>query len=349
MKYLNRLIVAPALLGAFVACTKTQHTPAPSGGAVVYVSGTQRKSDGVNHAVYWKNGSLVDLSKNMESSAANIVVSGNDIYVAGKSGSRVGYWKNGVFDSLGDDQNTIVQIAIFGNDVYLASFSQSGQYHYSGVYKNGIYSEIVPGSTRLGLNSIAVGDQGVLLGGFESNPDGFTPYKATYWLNNTEHILTDGTKNATVTGVAFAQTDIYAAGIETNSPVLGKSFIAKYWKNDTVHILSDTLVSNVTSGIVVSGQDVYVSGSSYHYGRSDGPEIAKYWKNNNEYVLTDSMSNCEATAITVIGSDVYIVVQDLTAVSMPWPVAKYFRNGKEVDLSDGSFYALASGIFVQPN
>jgi hypothetical protein len=349
MEFLNRLVVILLLASVFVACSKTQHNPVPSGGPGIYVSGTQRQTGGINEAVYWKNGLLVELSKNLESSATNIVVSGNDVYVAGKIGSWVGYWKNGVFDSLADDENATVQIVVFGNDVYVTSYSQSGQYHYSGVYKNGIYTEVVPGDTRLGLTSIAVGNQGVLLGGFEANPDGLTPYTATYRLNNIEHILTDGAKTAMVTGVAFAQTDIYAAGMEANSPILGKRSIAKYWKNDIANILSDLLGSSITSGIFVSGQDVYVSGSSFFHGDPSGNQIAKYWKNNTEYVLTDSLSDCEATAITVTGPDVYVVVQDLIPASRPWEVAKYFKNGKEVDLTDGSFFATAYGIYVQPN
>jgi hypothetical protein len=342
MEFLNKVIAVILLGTVFVACTKTQHSPVPPGGPGVYVSGTQRKADGIGQAVYWKNGSLVELSKNIESSVTNIVVSGNDVYVAGKTGSAVGYWKNGIFDSLGPDINTYVQIAVYGTDVYLSSYSINGPTHFCGVYKNGIYSEVAPPSSDLSVTSIAVGNQGILLGGS-------TDETATYWLNNVAHTLTNGPKIASVAGVAFDQTDIYAAGSEASEGSMYKQYVAEYWKNDTVHVLSDTIKDDsYTTGIAVSLGQVYISGTSIIGSRSFGLHLAKYWKNNTEYVLTDSLSDNVATAITVDGSDVYVVVQDIGAYP-PYPLAKYFRNGKEVDLTDGTFFASASGIFIQPN
>lgn len=68
----------------------------------VYVCGrAEAPSGNVTQAVYWKNGSLVNLTSSGEAEAYDIAVDGSDIHVAGYNSTNgniypASYWKNGV-------------------------------------------------------------------------------------------------------------------------------------------------------------------------------------------------------------------------------------------------------------
>jgi hypothetical protein len=89
--------------------------------ADVYVSGsiytTNASGGSVPHAAYWKNGAATQLS-DMPSLANAIVVSGNDVYVAGTENSgnqdAAKYWKNGTTNARAN------AIFVSGSDVYVA-------------------------------------------------------------------------------------------------------------------------------------------------------------------------------------------------------------------------------------
>ena len=91
-------------------------------GSDVYVAGysahTVQGSD--NTATYWKNSSPITLKDATDSFADSIVVSGQDVFVAGGDDAKTaGYWKNGVQTIL--PGGTVAnQIAVSGSDVYLA-------------------------------------------------------------------------------------------------------------------------------------------------------------------------------------------------------------------------------------
>lgn len=61
----------------------------------VYVCGDVYNAQNQSLAVYWKNGTVVQLSNDPNSRSAGIAVAGDDVYVAGRVSAGAVYWKNG--------------------------------------------------------------------------------------------------------------------------------------------------------------------------------------------------------------------------------------------------------------
>jgi hypothetical protein len=326
----------------FTGCKKDAGTPAvPSNQTDVYISGTLGSGD-TTHAVYWKNGNLVMLPDGgLPALAGNIVVSGNDVYVAGTRGKSFGYWRNGNYVSLNDTINSSCILTVSANDVYVLSTLPNGNHYEGGYYKNGQFSRIsTVDSINTDVYSLAVNGLDLLVGVIET--DGQKPSVAKYLLNGTEHSLTDGTKYAYVFGVAFSGSDIYAVGGEFDST--RKYCTAKYWKNGVAHIVSGTTGINMGTHIAISGNDVYIAGYGYDGPIFSGTRAAKYWKNGVETQITDGAYDAEASWVEVSGTDVYIVFQEFTQGI--FPVSKYIKNGTLVQLTNHKWPANAYSSFV---
>ena len=145
------------------------------------------------------------------------------------------------------------------------------------------------------------------------------------------------------------ETNVYIAGTEWD----GVNIIPKYWKNGTAVNLSTTSKNVEAYSIYVSGNDVYVAGKVY----ADNPVfpgdgIAIYWKDGNPVYLTDGIS---ANSVIVSGNDVYVAGDGAIVDNCPrnvpcmFPVrfvAKYWKNGVPVILSDSTKINSASSIAI---
>lgn len=117
----------------------------------VYVAGTinlffGRTPDPASIATYWKNNTPLRLTRDTGSVANAIVVSGNDIYVAGGifgggGVTRAAYWKNGKLFLLDSNYSVANAVAVYGNDVFIAG-TVGDQAAY---WKNGLLVSLGPG------------------------------------------------------------------------------------------------------------------------------------------------------------------------------------------------------------
>lgn len=151
----------------------------------------------------------------------------------------------------------------------------------------------------------------------------------------------NGNTNPPVTTIS----DVYVAGYEIIST--GKN-VAKYWKNGTAVSLTNGTRDAVARAIFVDGNDVYVAG--YQDKAGSVLNIATYWKNGVAYSLSVTGTGGTfdaANSIFISGTDVYAAGLERAANGND--VAKYWKNGTPINLTDGSKDANAQSIFVAGN
>jgi hypothetical protein len=289
-----------------------------------------------------------------------------DVYVAGYvsdlSAGIPAYWKNGKLvlidsahynftPSYGLLGASALSMAVSGNDVYLTGYEiyqspYTGNHYYAICWKNGMPGNLTGGgaTSTEAANSIAVSGKDVYVAGAEDVST--NNYVARYWKNGNRVNLSGGTNNSYANSIAVSGTDVYAAGYEE----IGYQWIAKYWKNgNPVNLTDGTKYAQITS-IAASGNNVYVAGYEEDNNRN---YVAKYWKNGTPVNLTGSTGSEIPTAIAVSGTDVYVAGFDGARPNLPLSsdggVAKYWKNGSPVNLTDGSKRASATSIAVSGN
>jgi len=154
--------------------------------------------------------------------------------------------------------------------------------------------------------------------------------------------------------ITISNNDIYIAG--SNLYLTGNGGNAAYLKNEVKIELPSGTTGAISTAIAVSGNDVYVSGIGITGSINNGSQnyIAKYWKNSDIINLTDGTDDAQAWSIAVSGNDVYVAgmewngnsYQDYSGNTHKKSVAKYWKNGTAVNLTDGTEDAVANSIIV---
>jgi len=282
------------------------------------------------------------------------------------------YWKNGnpVFcrpepaGYFGGDGGTATAIAVSGNDVYLTGYAyycgarschDRGQFWKNGIINNNLDLPDYPGSVTVSNNDIYIAGSSLYLDGTGGNAG---------YLKNENHIeLPSSSTGAISTAIAVSGADVHVAGIgiTSNANYGSQNYIAKYWKNANAINLSDGTNDAQAWGIAVSGNDAYVAGMEWN-GRSyqdangypNKKSVAKYWKNSQPVILSDGTNDAWTTSIAVSGNDVYVAgmewngksYQDANGYPLKKSIAKYWKNGNPVNLTNGTEDAVARSIAV---
>jgi hypothetical protein len=262
-----------------------------------------------------------------------------DIYVAGEQNGLATYWKNGQAVTLENSNSTARSIAVAGLDVYVGGWKGDAFMYGNNVavyWKNG-REVLLTGPTGAAVNSMAVSNTDVYTAGWELNANK-TNGVAKYWKNGQPVSLTNGLTDAEATSIVIVANDIYVAGHENG--------IAKYWKNGQAISLTNGSQQAYAYSIAVVGSDVYVAGSE-----SNGiAHVAKYWKNGIAVSLTNgSAIHASANSISVVDNDVYVAGWEgdfIGRVGGTGSVAKYWKNGQAVSLSNGTTYAYSGSIAI---
>jgi hypothetical protein len=115
-------------------------------GTHVYSAGYAQFSDG-NHAVYWKDTTMVVLANSPAGSiASSIYVSGADVYVTGyvtSNGTNMAaYWKNNVVVPVSSKSSNASSIFIFGKDVYVSGYEVNNGKNVATYWKNGVATHV---------------------------------------------------------------------------------------------------------------------------------------------------------------------------------------------------------------
>jgi len=313
----------------------------------VYVAGyAHNGSKGV--AIYWKNGTAVDLTDGSGSaSASDIVVDGDDIYIAGNeyNGSRyvAKYWKNGTAVSLpgGNNFAQANAIAVYNGDVHVAGYTteSASSLDVATYWKNGVITKLTGGSRHAYALDVAVNAGDVYIVGYENNSQNI--HVATYWKNGTAVSipLTDGGKYAYAQGVTVDRGHVYIAGDERLQSIVGRG-VVMYWKDEAEAVVwGDGTTIDRTTAIFVSGDDVYIGGQSNNNPLSRG--VATYWKNGVAVQLSEEPSYINS--IFVMDDDVYAAGYEYQGEVR---IATYWKNDERVHLSDGVNDGNAASIVV---
>jgi len=336
------------------------------------------------YPTYWKNGEVFrlnfdytmpyDLGK--QGWANSIAVSGNDIYVAGHRKqycycvydlTQGLYWKNGAaseFPGSGllEGYNQLGQIIISGNDVYTVVREYLASENIAQYMKNDNVVILDQGTGPDGsiAESIAVSGNDVYVAGaairISRDVGPLVIGMAKYWKNGIPVNLSDGSASAFATAIVVSGNDIYAAGVIRNGVTdPGDGYTNRrgiFWKNGVPSYLTDGTTDVSVNAMAISGNDVYIAGT-----QSDGKlvngsraSVAKYWKNGVAIILSDGSNSAEANSIAISGNDVYVAGFEYEGPPLhngfPASVAKYWKNGEPVRLSDGTSDAGANSIFL---
>jgi hypothetical protein len=230
-------------------------------------------------------------------------------------------------------------IYIGGSGISPATNHQTAQY-----WKNGVPVVLSDGTKNESTCGIFVSGSDIYFAGNEVSSTSSFP---KYWKNGIPFIINDSL--GTATAITVSENDVYVAGTISSRFPFPFASIAAYWKNGAEVKLTDGIFNASASCIAVSGNDVYVGGVEISNLSGEPVNVAKIWKNGVPMILENSSNQGSSVgSIKIVGNDVYVAGTVSDEKSGIW-IAKYWKNGVEVRLSDGTKGTTAACIDVSGN
>ncbi len=219
--------------------------------------------------------------------------------------------------------------------VFVSGNELNGIYYTAKYWKNGIETVL---QDRAVVNCIIVNGNDVYAAGSAHNPSVGLSFP-TVWKNDSPTMWsTNSLVHGSVLSLFISGSDLYGAGTAIDNSTSFNS--ALYWKNGAPTVINVANINNVACGIVVLSNDVYVA--SFTWGNTFN---ALMWKNNASYpIILNPNSTSSSNALFVSENDIYLAGSEKSGTSLD--IAKYWKNGNPVSLSNGINSAIARSIFV---
>jgi hypothetical protein len=305
---------------------------------------------------YWLNGKGVDLEDSGIMQPMQIFVSGSDVYIIDNvPAGGVNYWKNGTIVNVFDGSGETSAIFVSGSDVYVAGKADN----LVAYWKNGAQTKLTDGKNYANATALYVSGYNVYVSGYEQTG---SLRAAKCWKNGNEITLDKGKhESCEATSVFVIGSDVYAAGYGWTGALYNAVTTAVFWKNGQITDLTDGTNAARATSLFVAGNTVYVAGydeSGDPFENTQGPQkyhsVAKYWQNGTAIGLSDGKYDAQALSLYIAGKDVYTAGYeangepgwDMNGGEIIKQVAKYWKNGVAVPLSDGKDNYYATSIFV---
>jgi hypothetical protein len=222
--------------------------------------------------------------------------------------------------------------------VHLAGFVEnapggSGEGTLASYWENGVYTALENPEISSQVGSLYVDGSSVLIGGLKYGDN--TSSAALIWRDGTETVI-EGVFGKPM--IASRNDNLFGVWLDTTGWV--------FHKNGTSQPIIDTEDDFGPMAMALLGDHMYISG--YSAGAALSPtgtaiQHAQYWKNGQLIFRESEVSN--GLSISTHHTDIY-----MAGVLYPpgglTSIACYWKNGKRVNLTDGSGVAVAKSVFV---
>ncbi len=172
-----------------------------------------------------------------------------------------------------------------------------------------------------------------LVAGSDASPQNSGAYRAKYWVNGKEYLLTDGVGAARALGIAgistgFRTADAYVVGYE----IKNQTYQARLWKNQVPQTLEIGDGESRAEAVFIKGTDIYACGYDYTFLGAQ----AVYWKNGTRtYLPSGDYTSFGLSIFVDTNDDVYVAGYVREPVGdVLKNKAVYWKNGVKIYLQN---------------